>query len=60
MPQTKYQRAYGIRRTWADNLERMAQALRDNDIELYSILDQRLTRWASRIVDQHDRARGLR
>lgn len=53
MPQTKYQRAYGIRRTWANNLERQAKALRENDLELYTILDERSKRWARKIVDQH-------
>ena len=58
MAQTKYQRAYGIRRTLANNLERMAQALRDNDLELYDILSERTRRWAARrIVDQHEGSR---
>lgn len=57
MAQTKYQREYGIRRTLANNLERMAQALRDNDLELYDILGERTRRWAARkIVRQYDRS----
>ena len=46
MAQTKWQKAYGIRRTWANKLERQAQAIREGDWDTARRVDYEITTWA--------------
>lgn len=44
--QTKWQRDYGVRRTWANKMERQAQAIRDGDWDRVRQMDIEFARWA--------------
>lgn len=48
--QTKYQKAYGIRRTLADKLERQARAIRAGDFDRFQKLVDQEDRWAERKI----------
>ena len=45
MPQTKAQLSYGIRRTWANKLQRLARAVRYGQYDEIERLEKDLDKW---------------
>lgn len=52
MAQTKWQKAYGVRRTWANKLERQARAIREGDWDTARRVEIQTTMWMRAKYDE--------